>query len=443
MKILLVTSSARGHAIAEAFSRSSHTPELIALSPSRNPGIRPLASAQYELDIMDFNAVLRIAKEHRPDFAFIGPDDPIGAGLADALEEAGTPTVAPKKSLARIESSKGFTRMLLQKKSIDASPRFLLFTRANRELMNNYIVHELGGNYVVKYDALKGGKGVKLSGEHLQNTKEGIDYAIECIEECGQVVIEEKLTGVEFSLLSFVSGNQVVDMPAVQDHKRAYEGDTGPNTGGMGTISDSTHSLPFLTPQDIAQASEFNRRTAQALLEECGEAYRGILYGGFIALRGGVRLIEYNARFGDPEALNILPLLDTDFVDICLAMIAGELTQDMVSFAPKATVCKYITPLGYPENKHQRGLPVAFPVMPANAKIYFGDVSEAADGTLHLGGSRTAGIVGIGNTIAEAERIAQSLCEQVEGPVRYRADIGTEHLLQQRINTMKLLRSPQ
>ncbi|MDA1208435.1 MAG: phosphoribosylamine--glycine ligase [bacterium] len=441
MKVLLITSSARGHAIADALSRSRHKPEIIAVSPSHNPGILSLATEQHVCDIMNFDSVLDIAKKSSPDFAFIGPDDPIGMGLADALQEIGISSVAPKKSCARVEASKGFTRELLAKKGIDASPKFSVFTRAEPELLLSYISDELCGDYVVKYDALKGGKGVKVSGDHLETVEDGVAYAMECIAECGRVVIEEKLIGVEFSLLSFVSGTQVVDMPAVQDHKRAYTGDTGPNTGGMGTYSDSNHTLPFITEADLEQASLFNRLTAKALEEECEEPFVGILYGGFIAVKNGVRLIEYNARFGDPEALNILPLLKTDFVDICQAMITGQLTDDLVEFTNQATVCKYITPEGYPENKDQVGKIVSFPEIPNNARLYYGDVTEDNDGILRLGGSRTAGIVGIGDTISEAENIAETLCKQVQGPVRYRSDIGTKAVLDCRINTLLQIRS--
>ena len=279
-----------------------------------------------------------------------------------------------------------------------------------------------------------------MSGEHLDSIDDGIAYAIECIEECGRVVLEEKLIGVEFSLISFVSGTQVVDTPAIQDHKRAFEGDTGPNTGGMGTYSDSNHSLPFLTAADLNRAKELNRLTAKALLDECGKPFKGLLYGGFIATKKGVQLIEYNARFGDPEALNILPLLTSDFVDICQAIIEGNLTEDLVQFEHKATVCKYITPDCYPENKDRKGAEVQFPSVPKNARIFYGDINQQADGSLQLGGSRTAGIVGIGDTIKEAEQIAQELCTQVTGPVRYRDDIGTTELIAKRSALMKSIR---
>lgn len=438
MKILLTSLAARGHAIADALARSPQNPEIISIVPAKNPGIATLASEMYTADLMDFDAVLDIAKKVQPDFAFVAPDDPIGAGLVDALEEIGIQSVAPKKKLAQIEASKGFTRELLTKHNIDASPAYKNFTEVDEVAIRSFI-DELEGNFVVKYDALKGGKGVKVSGEHLSSIDEGVAYAIECIEECGRVVIEEKLIGVEFSLISFTSGLQVVDTPAIQDHKRAFVGDTGPNTGGMGTYSDSNHSLPFLTDSDLARAKELNRLVAKALQDECGEPYKGLLYGGFIVTKKGVQLIEYNARFGDPEALNILPLLESDFVDICQAIISGDLSDDLVKFANKATVCKYITPDCYPDSKDRKGETVSFPVMPENARLYYGDIAEV-DGKLLLGGSRTAGIVGIGDTISEAEQVAESLCEQVQGPVRFRSDIGTADLIAKRSELMASIR---
>ncbi len=443
MRVLLVTSSARGHAIADALSRSSHRPEIISICVNNNPGIKALASEMHIMSVMDFAGILEIAKKTKPDFAVIGPDDPIGAGLADELQAIGVPSVAPKKALARIETSKGFTRELLAKHRIDASPKFRFFQKPQAEPKELYtfIDQELQGNYAVKYDALKGGKGVKVSGEHLHSIDEGVAYALECLEECGRVVIEEKLHGVEFSLLSFVSGKTTVDMPAVQDHKRAYEGDTGPNTGGMGTYTDADHLLPFLNPADLARASHINAQAAEALMKECEEPYKGILYGGFIAVKDGVKLIEFNARFGDPEALNILPLLKSDFVDICLGIISGELDSSMVSFEKKATVCKYIVPKSYPDKKDEKGQEVIFPKdIPANARIYYGDISTDTSGKLVLGGSRTGGVVGIGKTIAEAEKIAQNICSKVRGPVRFRTDIGTSALMQKRINMMKYIR---
>jgi phosphoribosylamine--glycine ligase len=452
MRVLLIASSAREHAIADALSRSRHRPEIVAICPQKNPGLNKLSTTFHVENIMDFPRVLEIARTTKPDFAFIGPDDPIGAGLADELENIGVQSVAPKKSLAQIESSKGFARELLATYAIDASPKFRVFKNAGsieemRKNMNTFI-DQLGGSYVVKYDALKGGKGVKVSGEHLTTVEEGLEYALACIEECGKVVIEEKLEGVEFSLLSFVSGTRVVDMPAVQDHKRAYDGDRGPNTGGMGTYTDSNHSLPFLDSTDLLRAKEINRSVAEALMKEFPKhagGYRGILYGGYMAVRDGIRVIEFNARFGDPEALNILPLLTSDFGDVCTSIIEGTLDESLVSFAHKATVCNYIVPQSYPTAKNERGKGVSFPSprssSPASSShIYFGDVTEKDDGSLALGGSRSAGIVAVAESIEEARKMALDLCAKVQGPVRYRTDIATPSLLKARVDLLRRLR---
>lgn len=442
MKILLIASGAREHAIADALSRSRHNPEITVLAPRMNPGLWHLSMDMQIGDILDFPWVIKAARKTDPDLAIVGPDDPIGGGLADLLEDAGIPTVAPKKSLARIESSKSFARDLLRKFAPDCVPKYRIFTSPESKELNTYITQDLRGEYVVKYDALKGGKGVKVSGEHLNSIEEGVAYAQECIRECGRAVVEEKLTGVEFSLMSFVSGRAVADMPAVQDHKRAYNGDTGPNTGGMGTYSDANHSLPFLAEADLKRASEINRITAEALMQECGEPYHGILYGGFIAVKDGIKVIEYNARFGDPESLNVLPLLSSDFVDICQAITEGTLTPDLVSFDHKATVCKYVTPESYPVSKDQQGQTVTFPEVPETARLYYGDITRnEPDDPLLLGGSRAAGIVGIADTLAEAESIAERFCEGARGPVRFRSDIGTEALIEQRKSMMHKLRS--
>jgi len=394
-----------------------------------------MCSEVHVLDIMDFRSIRALVEAKKPHFAFIAPDDPIGAGLADELEKIGVKPVAPKKSLARIEASKGFTRKLMEKYKIDASPLFRSFGKNSKdEDIRSFMMKELSGQYVVKYDALRGGKGVKVSGEHLKSIDEGVSYAKECIDECGSVVIEEKLIGVEFGLMSFVSGKTSVDMPAVQDHKRAYEGDAGPNTGGMGTYSDANHSLPFLKDSDLKSASVINKKISEALMKECGEPYVGILYGGFMVTKKGVKVIEYNARFGDPEALNVLPLLSSDFVKICQAMIDGSLTQDLVKFEKRATVCKYIVPKSYPEAKNEKGKKMIVPKdVPGNVRLFYGDVTQDDEGHVLLGGSRSLGIVGIGNSIEEAEKAAESFAKNVEGPVCYRKDIGTKELIERKV----------
>ncbi len=437
-KILLIGAGAREHVLAETLKRSPQDVHVYVFAKTRNPGIMHLSEG-YEIgDLMDMEAVKAYAEKIRPDFAVIGPDDPIGAGLADELLKVGVESVAPFKKGAQLESSKSFTRNLLEKYGIPGNPKFGVFENVAeaREFAERLVAE--GSQLVVKADGLMGGKGVIVQGEHFDSIDEGIEFALESIERFGRVVIEEKLVGQEFSLMSFADGIHTVEMPVVQDHKRAFEGDTGPNTGGMGTYSDADHLLPFLSMEDVDQARAITGMVQEALQKENDEFYKGIMYGGFIAVRDGVRLIEYNARFGDPEAMNVLPLLQSDFVEICEAMIDRSLDQVAIMFEQKATVCKYVVPNGYPA-KPVKGERLVLPEIPAGVRMYYASVDQQGD-DLILCGSRAIALVGIGDTLEEAEKLAESAASLVGGPVFYRKDIGTRALIQKRVDMMKEIR---
>jgi phosphoribosylamine---glycine ligase len=377
------------------------------------------------------------AKKRHPYFVVIGPEEPLAAGFVDLLRgEFGIPCVGPTKRLAQLEASKAYTRQLLQKHGIPGNPEFRVF--AEMKEIPAYL--ETLGHFVIKPDGLTGGKGVKVSDVHLFSLKEATDYCEELFR-AGQtsIVIEEKLDGEEFSLQSFSDGKVVKHMPIVQDHKRVGIGDTGPNTGGMGSYSCPDGSLPFLTPADVEVAGSINSAVVRALNEETGELYKGILYGGFIATRDGIRLFEYNVRFGDPEALNVLSLLETDFVDVCEAIINGTLASSQISFARRATVCKYVVPQNYPENP-VKGVKVDLRDLPSESerlKIF----RAAIDENNCLTGSRAIAFVGIGDQLEEAERIAEEAAIRVHGPVYHRADIGSRELIESKIDHMRRLRS--
>ena len=285
-----------------------------------------------------------------------------------------------------------------------------------------------------------GGKWVKVSGEHLATVEEGVQYAKECIEELGHVVVEEKFVGPEFSLMSFADGKTTKRMPAIQDHKRAYDGDTGPNTGGMGTYSDSNHLLPFITEQDVTDAEKITNDVLKALKEETGTEFVGIMYGGFMKTATGVKLIEYNARFGDPEAMNALNLLETDFVDLSLAIINGELESTDVRFADKATVCLYVVPKGYPgktdPDPANRVLKVAKGNLDADMCFSSVDLIEETESefVLQMSTSRALAFTGVADTIEEALQKAKSGLDNLDGDIAYRTDIGTKDLIQKRID---------
>lgn len=419
-KILLVGNGAREQAIAQALKRSRGGVELYVIGKSRNPGILPLAKEYVVGDIGDSKFVVEFAQKFEVDFGVIGPEDPIARGVVDALLEVGVKCCSPLRELGKLEWSKGFTRDLLTKHGIFGNPLYRVF-QSEKGLREFF--EELGENFVVKADGLKGGKGVMVSGDHLHGMEEGIAYALECLEDSGSVVVEEKLVGEEFSLMSFCDGVTTISMPCIRDHKRAYEGDKGPNTGGMGTYSCANHLLPYLTAEDVAAAEEITRQVAGALREECGSGFKGVMYGGFMKVADGVRLIEYNARFGDPEAMNALSLLESDFVELCEAIIEGRLDQCEVRFATKATVCKYVVPEGYPDDG-VKGVAIEIGEVPEGVGVFYASVDLAEDGQLILGGSRAVAFVGVGADLAEAEKLAEAGASSVKGPVFYRKDIG-------------------
>lgn len=436
MKILLIGSGAREHAIARAVARSPQNPAIICFASNNNPGIQEHSSVFTVGKINDPTVIAQFASQHGTDLAIIGPEAPLEAGVADALWEAGIPCVGPKKTLAQIETSKGFTRDLLTKYDIPACPVYKRFK--SMDGVKEFLT-ELGENYVVKYDGLMGGKGVKVAGDHLHSHADAVAYAQELTDRGGEFVIEEMLVGEEFSLMSFCDGEHLAHMPPVQDHKRAYEGDVGPNTGGMGSYSDADHRLPFLTDEDIEQARSFNEATAAALREEFGEGYKGVLYGGFIATAEGVKLIEYNARLGDPEAMNVLPLLKSDFVEVCIGMVNGNLDSKDITFVHQATVCKYAVPQGYPDSP-VKGEPIDVSGVSHLDGLFFASV-DVHNGQLVEAGSRTVAVVGIAESISDAEAIAEEEVSTVTGPLFHRTDIGTEELVQKRVEHMLEIRS--
>jgi phosphoribosylamine--glycine ligase len=437
MNILIIGSGAREHAIAIALHRSSQQPHLSCFGATVNPGIKQMTHNYCVGDVNDINKVVEVAKEWQIGLAIIGPEAPLEKGLADALWQAAIPTIGPRKKLAQIETSKTFTRDLMKKYHIQGLPRYQAFT--DMKGVEEFLTSLGEGHYVVKANGLMGGKGVKVAGDHLHSFAEAIAYCKEIIERKQTFVIEEKLIGQEFSYMGFCDGEHIIPMPLVQDHKRAYVGDKGPNTGGMGSYTDANHSLPFLTKKDVDQAWAINEAVFKALSEEVKEKYIGILYGSFIATKNGVYVIEFNARFGDPEALNVLTILESDFVTVCQSMVTGSLKADQVTFLAQATVCKYAVPEGYPDEpvKH---VAIDIAAVKNKSRLYLSAV-DAQDGKIFATGTRTAAYVGVARSISEAEEISEKEVRGIGGPLFHREDIGTDQLIQRRIDEMRRLRA--
>ncbi|MEK6983025.1 MAG: phosphoribosylamine--glycine ligase [Nanoarchaeota archaeon] len=432
MKVLLIGNGAREHVIAETLKKNKET-ILYSYLKSKNPGIISLSE---EFEVGNYNELEKIenyAKKIKPDFAFIGPEEPLNNRVVDLLQRIGIESIGPTKSLARLESSKSFTRHLLKKYKIKGNPEFEIIDKNNIDRAERFIKDlKL---CVIKPDGLTGGKGVKVQGDHFTTKEEALEYCNEVLQEHQRVIVEEKLDGEEFSLQCLTDGKTVAAMPPVQDHKRAYVGDTGPNTGGMGSYSCENHLLPFLTKKDIDEGLRITQKVAEAIHDETGQFYKGIMYAGLMITKDGVKLLEYNARFGDPEAMNVLPLLETDLVELCTAIIHQSLHKIKISFQNKATVCKYIVPKGYPDNP-VKNKKIEIENIPQDAKLYYGAVDKMNDG-LYITASRAIGCLGISDSLVKAEKIAEKAANSIKGPVFHREDIGTRNLIDKRIMHIK------
>lgn len=425
MKVLVVGGGGREHAITRALSCNSDV-KLFSVMARKNPGVARLAERVLLTDETNIPDIVRFATENGLDAAVIGPEAPLEAGIVDHLEAAGIPCVGPTRAAARIETDKAFCRRLMERHGIAGCPEYRVFHDPEEA---GRFIEAYDGDLAVKPIGLTGGKGVRIMGEHVD-----VAGAVEYVREIGgDVVLEERLLGEEFTLQAFVDGEHLVPMPLVQDHKRAYEGDVGPNTGGMGSYSLPDHMLPFVTRADYEEALRIMEDTVAAMRDE-GTPYRGVLYGQFMNTREGPRVIEFNARFGDPEAMNVLSLLESDFSGIVRHIVEGDLSPAHVRFANQATVCKYLVPEGYPEAPAARE-PLTLGDS-GDALLYYANVEER-DGALYTRTSRTLAFVGRGETLEEAEAIAEKAASSVTGRVFHRRDIGTREVLERRCRHMK------
>jgi phosphoribosylamine--glycine ligase len=428
MKALVVGGGGREHAIAAALARNPEN-RIFSVMAKRNPGISAIAEKVLLHKETDTHRIVAFAQEVGIDYAIIGPESPLEAGIVDALEEAGIPGIGPSRAAARLETDKGFCRELMHKNRIPGCPEYRVFDDTGDAVA---FIENHEGDLVVKPIGLTGGKGVRIMGEQVDRAG-----AIEYVRSLhGVAVIEERLLGEEFTLQAFVDGKSLVPMPLVQDHKRAFDGDTGPNTGGMGSYTMPDHRMPFVTSSDYARALDIMKATIAAMAQG-GHPYKGILYGQFMNTASGPKVIEYNARFGDPEAMNVLSLLCTDLGEIACGIAEGSLSSKLVAFEKKATVCKYLVPEGYPD-KPVSGSPVTLGDH-AGSLLYYANIEER-NGSLVTLSSRTLAFVGMGDTLEEAEQYAEKAAAGVRGRVRYRRDVGTRKLLEARIAHMKELR---
>ncbi|ASJ03849.1 phosphoribosylamine--glycine ligase [Thermococcus barossii] len=429
MKVLLVGGGGRENAIGEALVRGGA--ELYVVSKHRNPGLARLAKEYGLARETDVPRVLEFAEKWGIEIAFIGPESPLERGIVNALEEKDIPAVGPTREAAQLETNKAFARSLMERHEIPGRKLFRVFEDVSE--MREWI-DDFGKPVVVKPLGLTGGKGVKVVGYQLEDNEEAKAYAEELIGKDGKVLIEERTDGVEFTFQVFTDGKKVIPMPLAQDYPHAYENDEGPITGGMGSYSCANGLLPFVTREDYEKALETLKATVEAMRKE-GIPYRGILYGQFMLSRDGPVIIEYNARFGDPEAMNVLPLLRTSLLEVADGIVDGRLRK--AEFENKATVVKYLAPRGYPVSP-VKGVKVEVnegAIVEAGARLYYASIDES----FTLLGSRAIAVVGIAESLDEAESIAQNAIGHVRGELFYRRDVGTRKSVEKRIETLRKL----
>lgn len=420
MKVLIVGSGGREHAIAVSVAKSPRV-EQIYCAPG-NAGIGQIAEC-VPIGAMEFDKITAFAKEKSVDLVIVGMDDPLVGGLVDVLEEAGIRAFGPRKNAAILEGSKAFSKDLMKKYHIPTAA-YETFSQAEDAL--EYLHTQARFPLVLKADGLALGKGVLICNT-LQEAEDGV-CAIMTERRFGaagsRMVIEEFLTGREVSVLSFVDGKTIRIMSSAQDHKRAQDGDKGLNTGGMGNFSPS----PFYTKEvdDFCQKYIY-QATVDAMAAE-GRPFKGVIFFGLMLTEGGPRVLEYNARFGDPEAQVVLPRMKNDIIDVCNACIDGTLDRIDLQFEDNAAVCVILASDGYPV-KYEKGFPITGLEKFAGKDDYYcfhAGTKLADDGrTVLTNGGRVLGVTATGATLKEARQKAYDATQWVDFANKYmRHDIG-------------------
>lgn len=416
MKVLVVGSGGREHAIVWALAKSPHVDRLYC-APG-NGGIAALAQC-VNIPATDVAAMVDWAKENAMDFVVVAPDDPLALGMVDAMEEAGIPAFGPRKNAAIIEASKAFSKDLMVKYGIPTA-KHCTFTDMNAAL--EYVRRE-GAPIVVKADGLALGKGVVVA-----QTLEEAEQAVRDMMEGGRfgaagtkVVIEECMTGPEVTVLCFTDGEHLIPMPPSRDHKRAYDRDQGPNTGGMGAISPAPGYTPAIA-QDCMKTIFLP--TIRAMKAE-GRPFQGVLYFGLMLTPQGPKVVEYNARFGDPECQVVLSLLEGDLFEVMLACRNGTLDQQMIHWRDGAACCLILASGGYP-GSYRKGLPITGLSQASQTAVVFHAGTRVDDQGVHFtNGGRVLGVTATGRTLDDAIHTAYNSARHISFPdMHFRTDIG-------------------
>jgi phosphoribosylamine---glycine ligase len=441
MRIGLVGNGGREHAIAMALLPPENTRDIVYVFASYlNPGLEGLAAGQRTGNLSDVSAITAYFQEMGVELAIIGPEAPLVSGVVDSLRKAGTLAFGPTRAQVRLESDKFFMRSLLKNRLHISSPAWCVVR--NREDARKFILDV--GQVAVKPVGFSSRRGVQVMGVQLASVREALAYANEWLRRDGVVLLEERLVGEEFARMIFTDGRRIAPMPVTQDFRNAFDSDYGPMTGGMGAFTQADGSMTFLQPEELAEADRLNALVLEAIAEESGAPFRGVLCGQFMVTARGVRVVEFDMRFGDPEAINVLALLQGDLSEIFHAAAAGQLDPAQVRFRPAASVVKYLVPETYPYVGAADEICFDFDEQAASAAGFdtiYASISRK-DGRLAAHGSRALALVGTGADAGEVSARMENLLKTIEPEgLRHRGDIGAADVTARRAARMAALRA--
>lgn len=421
MNVLVLGSGGREHALAWAIAKS---PRLDSLFVAPGNGGTATIAKNVPLDMNDADAVIGFARSENIDLVVVGPEAPLVAGVADAIRAAGIAVFGPGAQGARLEGSKSFSKEFMLAHGLPTA-RYKKCTSQDEAM--DYL-HEVGAPIVVKADGLAAGKGVVVA-EDMEEAEEAVRdcFAGDFGEAGSVVVIEEMLEGPECSMLAFLSEGKALAMPCAQDHKRAFDGDLGPNTGGMGVYSP----VPCVAPELEAAMQEIMQNAAAATAKEFDDAYTGVLYGGFMLTAEGPKLLEFNARFGDPETQVIMPRLESDALEAFYMVATGKLDALDLRWTDQVAVCVVLASDGYP-GSYEKGK-VILGIEEAEeldgVTVFHAGTAFNQDDELVTNGGRVLNVVALADTFEDARELAYEACDKInfEGK-QYRHDIALRAL---------------
>ena len=418
MNILLIGSGGREHALAWKIAQSSHVEKFYALPG--NPGIAEYAELVKNISIDDNAAIVKFAQENKIDLVAVGPEAPLVNGVVDALDAAGIKSFGCKKAAAQLEGSKIFAKNLMKKYNIPTA-KFEVFD--NPDAAKNYIRSE-GAPIVIKADGLAAGKGVIVA-QTLDDALNAVDEMKNFGAAGSKIVVEEFMDGEEASILAFTDGKTIVPMIAAQDHKRLNDGDKGVNTGGMGAYAPA----PVVTAEVAKLAEETILKPVISALNAEGITYRGCLYAGLMIVDGVPKVVEFNARFGDPETQAVLPLLESDLVEIMDACATGNLADKKISWRNESAVCVVLASGGYPKS-YKKNLPIEGLDAAKNlGAIIFHAGTAEVDGKILTSGGRVLGVTVTAENISAAiEKVYKCVDVIKFENMHYRKDIAAKAL---------------